>query len=296
MGRFGSSPPVRSRSRDGGYRRNLAVGDGPHDGAAAGVARAFVQEGRDPQSGRQGRRISALRNALSLELIRSRAGDHQTLEDERRRPRSDDCRGLGYERAWGKPKEYDPASEKPVEPEFNPRDYSPEQLDVIEAALRLMPDPPKRQPQEPEVIEPDSAALLDEQARLPFCETRRPSAAAHRGRAGPPPWLDGEVEQLREVGSIHARTSNTMTTGCRRVRPNRAVGLAGFGGSRLFALSSLSMTVIPCSRSIAIVSWIRVRAARSVFVDGLFMKWRPPDLEANYGDGYGRQSHRRSGK
>src|SRR5271155_5131359 len=30
-----------------------------------------------------------------------------------------------------------PASEKSTTPKFNPRDYSPEQLDVIEAALRL---------------------------------------------------------------------------------------------------------------------------------------------------------------
>jgi hypothetical protein len=29
------------------------------------------------------------------------------------------------DRAWGKPKEFDPASEKPATPEFNPRDYSP---------------------------------------------------------------------------------------------------------------------------------------------------------------------------
>jgi hypothetical protein len=50
-----------------------------------------------------------------------------------------------YERAWGKPKEYDPASEMAAGPEFNPRNYSPEQLDVIEAALRLLLNPPKRQ-------------------------------------------------------------------------------------------------------------------------------------------------------
>jgi hypothetical protein len=64
-----------------------------------------------------------------------------------------------HEHAWGRPKEYDPASEKPAGPKFNPRDYSPEQLDVIEAALRLMLNPPRRQPQEPEVIEPGSGAL-----------------------------------------------------------------------------------------------------------------------------------------
>ncbi len=43
-----------------------------------------------------------------------------------------------YEHAWGKPKDYDPAAEKPDRPAFNPRDYTPEQLAVIEAALRLM--------------------------------------------------------------------------------------------------------------------------------------------------------------
>jgi hypothetical protein len=59
-----------------------------------------------------------------------------------------------HEQAWGKPKEYDPASEKPSEPEFNPRAYPPEQLDLIEKALRLLLNPPK--PQQPEVIDPDS--------------------------------------------------------------------------------------------------------------------------------------------
>jgi hypothetical protein len=35
------------------------------------------------------------------------------------------------------------------------RRKGPEQLDVIEEALRLMLNPPKPQSQEPEVIEPD---------------------------------------------------------------------------------------------------------------------------------------------
>jgi hypothetical protein len=59
-----------------------------------------------------------------------------------------------YEHAWGKPKEYDPASEKPAGPQFDPRAYSPEQLDVIEAALKLLLNPPKSQA-EPEIIPPD---------------------------------------------------------------------------------------------------------------------------------------------
>jgi hypothetical protein len=50
-----------------------------------------------------------------------------------------------YEHAWGKPKEYDPNTEKPAGPQFDPRAYSPEQLDVIEAALRLLLNPPKPQ-------------------------------------------------------------------------------------------------------------------------------------------------------
>jgi hypothetical protein len=43
------------------------------------------------------------------------------------------------ERAWGKPKEYDPAEDKKKEkPAFNPADFSHEELFQIEAALRLM--------------------------------------------------------------------------------------------------------------------------------------------------------------
>lgn len=45
--------------------------------------------------------------------------------------------GMLFDRAWGKPKDYDPAAETPARPPFNPRDYTPEQLDVIEAALRI---------------------------------------------------------------------------------------------------------------------------------------------------------------
>ena len=47
---------------------------------------------------------------------------------------------------------FDPTSEKPAGPVFNPLYYSPEQLDVIEAALRLLVNPPK---QAEEVVEPD---------------------------------------------------------------------------------------------------------------------------------------------
>jgi hypothetical protein len=54
------------------------------------------------------------------------------------------------ERTMGKAREYDPASVKPATPEFNPRAYTLEQLDVIEAALRSMLNPPKPQATEPD--------------------------------------------------------------------------------------------------------------------------------------------------
>jgi hypothetical protein len=41
------------------------------------------------------------------------------------------------ERGWGKAKDFDPVAERPPST-FNPRDYSPEELDLIEKALRLM--------------------------------------------------------------------------------------------------------------------------------------------------------------
>jgi hypothetical protein len=41
------------------------------------------------------------------------------------------------ERGWGKPKDFDPIAERPPS-QFNPRDYSPDELDLIERALRLM--------------------------------------------------------------------------------------------------------------------------------------------------------------
>jgi hypothetical protein len=47
-----------------------------------------------------------------------------------------------YERAWRKPREFDPTSEKPTGLEFNPR-YTPEQPELIEATFLLMLDPPK---------------------------------------------------------------------------------------------------------------------------------------------------------
>ena len=44
-----------------------------------------------------------------------------------------------YERAWGKPKEYDPAKDKEeIRPRFDPSLYTPEQLEQIEKALRIV--------------------------------------------------------------------------------------------------------------------------------------------------------------
>ena len=59
------------------------------------------------------------------------------------------------ERGWGKPKDFDPTAERPPS-SFNPRDYSPEELDLIEKALRLMLE--HRQSSEPAIISPESAS------------------------------------------------------------------------------------------------------------------------------------------
>jgi hypothetical protein len=59
------------------------------------------------------------------------------------------------ERTKGKAQEYHPTKDEANKPKkFNPQDYTPEQLDIIEAALRLMLNPPKK---EAEVIPPDQA-------------------------------------------------------------------------------------------------------------------------------------------
>lgn len=46
-----------------------------------------------------------------------------------------------FERAWGKPKEYDAARENDERPKFNPRLYTPGELELIERTLRLMVEP-----------------------------------------------------------------------------------------------------------------------------------------------------------
>jgi hypothetical protein len=52
--------------------------------------------------------------------------------------------GMLYDRAWGKSKEYDPKlEEKEKNDDFDPRNYTSEQLDFIEQALLLIVNPPK---------------------------------------------------------------------------------------------------------------------------------------------------------
>ncbi len=53
--------------------------------------------------------------------------------------------GMLYDRAWGKSKEYDPAAEKPEDRTFDPRDYPPAALALIEEALILMLPPEERE-------------------------------------------------------------------------------------------------------------------------------------------------------
>src|ERR1700722_6095833 len=62
-----------------------------------------------------------------------------------------------YENAWGKAKEYDPAREKdPNKPKFDPRLLTPQQLDIVEYALKLMVQA-TRAPGETTVIEQPAA-------------------------------------------------------------------------------------------------------------------------------------------
>lgn len=48
------------------------------------------------------------------------------------------CLVAVLDRAGVKPIDFDPAEEKALHPKFNPRDYSPDELRVIETALRLV--------------------------------------------------------------------------------------------------------------------------------------------------------------
>ena len=56
-------------------------------------------------------------------------------EDERVRSI---CAVAVLDRAGVRPVDFDPAEERQERPAFNPRDHSPEELDLIERALRLM--------------------------------------------------------------------------------------------------------------------------------------------------------------
>ena len=74
----------------------------------------------------------------------------KTAEDERVRSV---CLVAVLDRAGVRAIDYDPITDEANKPKkFDPSAYSPEQLDVIETALRLMVDPPKPKATEPEVI------------------------------------------------------------------------------------------------------------------------------------------------
>ncbi|HTV45483.1 MAG TPA: hypothetical protein VMF05_09210 [Stellaceae bacterium] len=61
------------------------------------------------------------------------------------------------ERAWGRPKDYDPARDVPERRAFDPRQYSAQELVLIEQALLLMVRPKRAVPDEPEIIAPTGA-------------------------------------------------------------------------------------------------------------------------------------------
>ena len=66
--------------------------------------------------------------------------------------------------AWGKPKEDDPSKEKdPNKPKFDPRLLTPQQLDIVEYALKLMVQA-TRAPGGVEIIDQPAAADLGEDA------------------------------------------------------------------------------------------------------------------------------------
>ena len=69
------------------------------------------------------------------EMMRELVELAKTAEDERVRSV---CLVAVLDRAGVKPIDYDAAEEKAERPKFNPDDYSPEELDLIEAAFRLM--------------------------------------------------------------------------------------------------------------------------------------------------------------
>ena len=75
-----------------------------------------------------------------------------------------------FERGWDEPKRVRPGNREAGQagPQLDPRAYSPEQLDLIEAALRLLLNRPKPQAGS-EVIPPDR--VLD--SSNPWLSTRR---------------------------------------------------------------------------------------------------------------------------
>jgi hypothetical protein len=116
---------------------------------------------------------ASIRRLGELARINPDSGEMIPLErvDVDHRVMQISCLAL-VERTIGKAREYDPASEKPTTPEFNPRAYSPEQLDVIERTLHLLVNPPT--PAEPEVIPPAATGSIGDLHR-----------AQPRGRTSP---------------------------------------------------------------------------------------------------------------
>lgn len=76
-----------------------------------------------------------------------------------------------YERAWGKPKEYDPTKEQPERPRFDPELLTPAQRNQVEAALRLMVTAMRVSDAPAAVIEGD-VPIAEEGARSDDDETR----------------------------------------------------------------------------------------------------------------------------
>ena len=76
-----------------------------------------------------------LARIASPRMMQGLIEDADNAEDERVRSV---CRLAVLDRAGIRPIDFDPLEGKDEGFDFNPRDYSPEELDQIEAALRLM--------------------------------------------------------------------------------------------------------------------------------------------------------------
>jgi hypothetical protein len=84
--------------------------------------------------------------------------------------------GMLYDRAWGKPKEYDPAEDKEeIRPRFDPSLYTPEQLTQIEATLRMVAAAQQ--------AETEAQATGEPASKRPVTD----AFAQYRGRSSTPP-------------------------------------------------------------------------------------------------------------